>query len=173
MPTTWSIARRPTPSAPFPWLGHEAGRDTARVVAAVDERVDRVAVGGDRRQLDAAELVLDHVGLGDAARAALDGLTVGSGRVGDGQGDVLDAVAVLEHMLRDLVVAVESGGEDEADVALLDHVGRAVADAGLGPRVRGQVEAERVLVEVGGLLGVADPELEVIPALDRHEVGHG
>ena len=143
------------------------------VVAAVDERVDGVAVGRDRRELDAAELVLLHVRLRDSARAALDGLAVGLRRIGDGEGDVLDAVAVREHVLGDLVVAAQRGGEDEPDVPLLDHVRRAVAHAGLGAGVGGQLEAERVLVEVGGLLGVADPELEVVPALDRHEVAHG
>ena len=43
-----------------------------------------------------------------------------------------------------------------------------------GPGVRGAREAERVLVEVRGLLRVADPELDVVPAEQRHEVvGHG
>ena len=51
-----------------------AGEVRARVVGAVDERVDVLAVGRDRRQLDAAVLVLDPARLGDAARAALDGL---------------------------------------------------------------------------------------------------
>ena len=31
-------------------------------------------------------------------------------------------------------------------------------------------KAERVLVPVGGLLGVSDPELDVIPAVERHVV---
>ena len=55
-------------------------------------------------------------------------------------------------------------------MALLEHVGRTVANARLRPRVGHRREAERVLVEVRRLLGVADPELDVIPALDRHEI---
>ena len=60
--------------------------------------------------------------------------------------------------------------DDEPDLVLLEHVARAVAHAGLRPRVRGAVEAERVLVVERRLLRVADPQLDVIPAVERHEV---
>ena len=60
--------------------------------------------------------------------------------------------------------------EHEANLALLQHVGRAVANARLGTRVRDPLEPERVLVPVGRLLGVADPQLEVIPPFERHEI---
>ena len=82
----------------------------------------------------------------------------------------LRAVAVTACELRDLAVDAYAAREHEADVALLEHVRRAVANAGLGARIGGPREPERVLVEVRGLLGVPDPELEVIPALERHEV---
>src|SRR5262249_7394153 len=63
--------------------------------------------------------------------------------------------------------------DDEADVSLLEHVRGAVAQSRLRPRVRGAREAHRVLVEVGGLLCVPDPELDVIPGVERHEIfGH-
>ena len=63
--------------------------------------------------------------------------------------------------------------DDEPDLVLLEHVARAVADAGLGPRVRGAAEPERLLVVVGSLLRVPDPQLDVIPPVERHEVfGH-
>ena len=45
-------------------------------------------------------------------------------------------------------------------------VGRAVANARLRACVRGAREAERVLVEVRGLLRVPDPDLDVVPAVD-------
>jgi hypothetical protein len=35
----------------------------------------------------------------------------------------------------------------------------------------GAGEAEGLLVEVRRLLGVADPEIDVIPSVKRHEVG--
>ena len=75
-----------------------------------------------------------------------------------------------ERELADLVLAAKRARDDEPDVALLEHVARAVAHAGLGARVRGAAEAERVLVVVRGLLRVADPELDVVPAVERHEV---
>src|SRR5712691_6413729 len=144
------------------------------VVGAVHERVHRVAVGGDRRQLDPAELVLDPAGLDDAARAALHGLPVRLGRVRDGERDVLDAVAVAAGVVRDLVLLSQRAGDDETDVALLEHVRGAVADARLRAGVSHAREAQRVLVVEGSLLRVADVELDVIPALDRHESGaHG
>src|SRR5206468_3854040 len=64
----------------------------------------------------------------------------------------------------------QSARHDEPDVVLLQDVRGAVADARLRAGVRHAVEAEGALVEVGGLLRIAHPELEVVPALDRHEV---
>ena len=66
----------------------------ARVLGAVDEGVDVVAVRRDRRELDAAVVVLDPVRLDDAARAALDRLPVRVRGVGDGERDVAHAVAL-------------------------------------------------------------------------------
>ena len=59
---------------------------------------------------------------------------------------------------------------DETNLVLLEHVAHAVANAGLRACVRRAAEAERMLVVVGGLLGVPDPELDVIPTVERHEV---
>src|SRR5207248_3736387 len=70
-------------------------------------------------------------------------------------------------------VPAQAARYDEADLALLEEVGGAVADARLGPCVGRRPEPERTLVEVRRLLRVADPELDVIPALERHEVGRG
>ena len=151
----------------------EAGQERAGVVGAIDERVDRVAVRRDRRALDLPELVLDGVRLGDAARAARNGLAIRLRRVGHGERDVLDAVAVLREVARDLVLLAQRARDDEADLALLEDVRGAVAHSRLRPRVRRAREAHRVLVEVGGLLRVPDPELEVVPGVERHEVfGH-
>ena len=138
-----------------------AGEIRARVLLAVHEVVDRLAVRRDGGELDATVLVLDPARLVDSARAALQRLPVGLGRVGHAEGDVLDAVAVHVCVPRDLVVGPESARDDEARVALLEDVGRAVAHPRLGACVRGRVEAERALVEVGRLLGVPHPELEV------------
>src|SRR5205085_9639369 len=89
--------------------------------------------------------------------------------------DVLHPVAVPADMTRDLVILAERAREDETDVALLEHVRGPVADARLRARVGRRREAEPALVEVRRLLRVPDPELDVIPAGKRHEVGraHG
>jgi hypothetical protein len=81
-------------------------RDVARqvrafVAGAIDERVDDVAVGCDRRELDLAELVLDPARLGYTARAALHRLAVRVRRIGHAERDVLHAVAVEEGELAD------------------------------------------------------------------------
>jgi hypothetical protein len=120
--------------------------------------------------LHAAVLVLDPRRLRHAARAALERMAIGVLGVRDPDRDVLDAVAVQALVARDLVVAAKRAREDEADVPLLDDVGRAVADARLGARVRGLAKAEAALVEVRRLLRVAHPELEVVPVDKRHEV---
>jgi hypothetical protein len=148
-----------------------AGEIRARVVVAIHERVDVLAVGRDRGQFDAAEVVLDPVRLDHAPRAALDGLPVGLGRVRDRERDVLHAVAVGAGEAGDLAVRAEAARDHEPDAVLVEDVRGPVPDSSLRPRIRGLREPERVLVEVRSLLRVADVELEVIPPLDRHEVG--
>jgi hypothetical protein len=68
----WSMCLRPvgraTVSSRF---GAEAGQERAVVVAALDEGVDGVAVGGDGGGDDAAVLIGGLRGLGHRARAAL------------------------------------------------------------------------------------------------------
>ena len=115
-------------------------------------------------------LVLEPLGLRKPARAALNGLAVGVGGVRNLQGDVLRRIAMLGREAADVAVGADAAREHEPDVALLEHIGGAVADARLGAGVRDPLEAEGVLVPVGRLLGVADPQLEVVPALQGHEV---
>ena len=79
----------------------------------------------------------------------------------------------LCDVLGDLGVGAERGGEDEADFALLEDVGGAVAKAGLGAGVGDELHAEGGAVEVGGLAGVADVELDVVGAVEGEEVGDG
>ena len=64
----------------------------------------------------------------------------------------------------DVGVGAKRGGEDEADLALLQHVGGAVALAGFGAGVGDECHAEGCAVEVGGLARVADVELDVVGA---------
>ena len=70
------------------------------------------------------------------------------------------------------MILAERARQDEADLALAEHVRRTVPQPGLGPGVRDAREAERVLVEVRGLLRVTHPELDVVPTVERHEIAH-
>ena len=76
-------------------------------------------------------------------------------------------------MAGDLAGPEQRRGEHEADPALLEHVRGAVADPGLEPGVGGLAEAERVGEPVGGLDRVADVELDVVDAEQRHLVVAG
>ena len=92
------------------------------------------------------------------------------GHVIDGERDVVHPVPVLRHVLRDLAVGRERRGEHEADVVLDHHEAGPIAHAGLEPGVRHRREAPQRAVVVRGLLGVADPELDVVDAVERQEV---
>ena len=156
--------------AVFGGHGYEPGQEDAAVVAALDEGVDGVAVGGDGGDAHFAVLVAEGLGLADAARAAAGGLAPGGFGVVHPQRDVADAVAVQADVLGDRVVGLQRRGEHEADLVLHQDVGGAVARAGLGSAIGGQAEAERGAVEVRGLARVADVELDVIGAVQRQEV---
>ena len=93
--------------------------------------------------------------------------------VGNREGHVADPVAVHGLVPGDLVVGGEGGRQHEPDRPLLQHVGGAVAHAGLRAGVADQLEAERGAVVVRRLLGVADPELDRVVAQDREGVGRG
>jgi hypothetical protein len=88
----------------------------------------------------------------------------------EAQRDLVDAVAVAGVVSGDLVVALERPGQHQADATGLHDVRDAVAPAGLEPRVGGLGEPVRAREEVGGLRGVADEELDVVDAVDRHAV---
>ena len=65
-------------------------------------------------------------------------------------------------VLRDRTLGAERGREHESDLALLEQVGRAVADLGFETGVPRDGETERVHVVERGLAGVPDPELDMV-----------
>src|SRR4029450_289750 len=144
--------------------GGEPGQDRPGVAGAVDQRVDGVAVGGDGRPADDAVLVLVVGGLLDPAGASCGGGVLGGGGVGHAQGDVADPVAVAGDVLGDLGAGAKRAGQQQPDRPLLEHPGGVVAQAGLGAGVGDRGEAEPGAVEVGRLLGVADPQLDMVDA---------
>src|SRR6185369_159316 len=80
------------------------------------------------------------------------------------------AVAVPVHVLCDLAVGREGAGHDEGDVVPTEDIRDAIADAGLQARVGDRGEAPQRPVVVGRLLGVPDPELDVVDAVQGQEV---
>ena len=82
----------------------------------------------------------------------------------------MHAVAVLVHVLRDLAAGCQRRGEDEPDVVLDQHVAGSITDAGLQPRVGDRGEAPQGPIVGGRLLGVADPELDVVDAFEGEEI---
>jgi hypothetical protein len=115
----------------------------------------------------------DSHGAGDLRRIEVPALAVGVVDVRHRQRDHLHAVAVAGVVAPDLVVGRERAGQHDPDPALLEHVARAVAHAGLESGVGDLAEAERVDVEVGRLQGVADVQLDMVDAVQRHEVVAG
>ena len=68
------------------------------------------------------------------------------------------------------MIGDERPGQHDPDPALLEHVRGAIAHAGLQPRVADLLEAERPDPERGGLQRIPDVELDVVDAVERHEV---
>ena len=73
-------------------------------------------------------------------------------------------------VLGDLAVRAERAGQDDRDVVLAHHVAGAVADAGLQARIGDRREAPQGTEVVRRLARVADPELDVVDAVERQEV---
>src|SRR5258706_7371247 len=113
-------------------------KERALVLRAVDERVDRVAVGGGRGAADRAGLVLDRRGLLNRLGSALRRLPERAVYVLDFERDVADAVPMEPDLLGHETLRPERRGQHEADLALLEHVGRAVAPPRLQTAVRRQ-----------------------------------
>ena len=153
-------------------LGHlvVARREGAVVVGAIHERVNHLAVGVDGAAPQGALLALDLGRLERRDGPARGRLTPRRVDVVHGEGDVLHAVSVLRHVLRDLALVAERGGEDEADVVLHHHEAGPIANARLEARVGHRREAPERAVVVRRLLRVADPELNVVDALERQEI---
>ena len=78
-----------------------AGQEGAAMVAVLDERVDRVAVGRDRREADDAAGIAQLVRRDEALGAGLDRVLPGVLDVRDAERDVTDAVAVAAMVFGD------------------------------------------------------------------------
>ena len=151
-------------------LADVTGSERTVVAGAVDEGMEGVTVSLDRRHPDRPVLVADPVRRGDATSVTGGRLGIGVVDVGDRERDRPDTVAVTGMMGGDLGAGAETAGQDEPDPALLENVRYTVSEPGLEAGVRNPAESEGVLVEVSGLGGVADVELDVVDAVERHVI---
>jgi len=120
--------------------GLPAGRlvprqERAPVLRTVDEGMHGIAVRSHRRAPDLAPLILHRGRLLDALRAPLRRLAVGAVHVLHLECYVVDAVPVEADLLGHEPFRPQRRREHEAHPALLQHVGSAVAHAGLEARV--------------------------------------
>ncbi len=141
----------------------EPRHEDAAVAVALDERVNGVAVGGDRRLDELPARVFEHGRLAHDTRAAAHCHLERGLRVVDEDRDILDAVAVQRDVARDLVVRLQTGRQNEAQLVLLEQVADAIADARFGPGIGDLFETERRHIIMCCLLGVADVKLDVVP----------
>ncbi len=111
-----------------------------------------------------------HVGLGHADGAAAGGLAPGAARIVHPEGDNSHAVAVAMDVIGDGIARAQRRGEHETHLALLHHVGSAIALAGFRPGVGHQRHAECGAIKVGRLARVAHVELDVVGASERKKV---
>ena len=120
LPTQWSTSSRLRPSAAAGRLLDlpVARREDAVVVAPVDERVERLAVGADRATAQDAVLAAVELGRLQGRPAPRVVVSRNADRVVDREGDVVDAVAVAPDVLGDLAVRRQRRGEHERDVVL-------------------------------------------------------
>ncbi len=153
--------------------GDVPGQVGAVVLRPVDQRVPRLAVGGDRGHAHGAVVVGDVVRLVEDPRAHRPGVLDALVDVGHLQRQVDHAVAVLAVVVEDRAVGGDAAGEHEPGGAGAQDVGLRVAVTGLRTAVGLEVHAQRQLVERRGLAGVADHEADRVHRGHRERVAAG
>jgi hypothetical protein len=154
-------------------FGAEAGEERAVVVAALDEGVDGVTIGGDRGGGDAAKLIGCLHGSCHRPRATGCGFQPGLACIVDCERNDADAIAVVGDVIGYGTAGPQGGGQHKAYFALLDNVRCAIALAGLGAGVGHQAHAESGAIIIGRLARVAYVELNVIGTLEGQKILSG
>lgn len=151
----------------------EAWQEQTLIVDTLHESVRRVTVGANRSHHDRAMLILEGLRLSDRSSATLDGLLVDARGIIDMEGNVLDAITVLRVMGIEFLVAcgIERRSERELDLAIMDNMGGPLSVASLEASVGKILEAEACTVEGSGLLGITNPEGNVIEGMEHTNFG--
>src|SRR3989454_2446966 len=144
-----------------------AGGEDAVVVAPVHERVTDVAVRPNGRATEDAVIApIEIRRFHRRGRASRRRLAKRGARVVHGKGDIADAVSMATDVLGDLAVRRERCREHERDVVPAHHVARPVANPRLETGKGNRRESPQRAVVGGCLAGVANPELDVVDALE-------
>lgn len=151
----------------------EARHEDPVVIFSFDKGVDGVPVGEDGSGADDAVFIFEGLERVSRACAALEGGGVGLFSIVDPKGEYFYAIAVEVDVSGDVMIGAERGAEDKTNFILLEDIGGAVADTGLGSGVGDQFKSEGRLIKVSGLFGVAHIELDVIGAIDGKGILRG
>jgi hypothetical protein len=148
--------------------GGVAGEEGPGVRRSVHQRVPGAVRQHDGGEQDVAGRVARLVQVLDDVEAARPGPGHRRAHVGGDERDVGDRVAVLRDVPAERRPAPDLAGDDEPGGARGEHVLADPRPAGVRAAVGDRAHAERRLVVVRGLLGVADMEPDVVDH-PRHE----
>mmetsp|Transcript_19254 Transcript_19254/g.29532 ORF Transcript_19254/g.29532 Transcript_19254/m.29532 type:complete len:368 (+) Transcript_19254:150-1253(+) len=158
-------------------LGHvvslEAGEEDSLVVHSLDEAVDGVSESLDLGDDNTTIIVLVSGGLLDGGGSSLDGLLENASGIINGESNILDSVSVLVVVGGEILVSsrVQRGSEGKDDSSLSHNVGGEFSVSSLESLVGEVLEAESGAVEGSGLLGVANPEPNVVESMEDSDFG--
>ena len=124
--------------------------------------MDDLSVGLDRCSGDGASVLFQHRRFHGGNATIANRLLIGGFGIEYGERDVLDAVSESTHMSIAVSIGLQSGAQQQSDVALGQEVLGLVACARRQVGDLADVEAEAAGVEIRGLFGVADIEADVV-----------
>jgi hypothetical protein len=143
--------------------GNKTGQEETLVASALDKGVLGVTVGSNGGHPDGTVLVLLLKGSTDGLGTLLDGTVVDGVNIIDSEGYILDTITMEGEVVReDFVVGVKGGLEDKGNFILLDNMGADIAVTGLETTVGNLLESKAGGVEGSSLLGISDPEDNVV-----------
>ena len=142
-------------------------------VVGFDEGTDRLAVRLDARGMHAAVAGFDDGRLVCHLGTPLHGKLESRLRVGYGQRHVVHPGAVEMHVIRHRMLWALRAGDHEANVARLEQVRARIRHTRLRTPIRRYSKPEHRAEELRGLIGVANPPLEVRKAHDGEGVPRG
>ena len=134
--------------------------------------MDRVAIGMDRGAANGAVFILDIVRFFGRQRAATHRFLKCLIRIGHFQRDIAHAVAMLADVFRRRVVRRHGRGQNKIRLALAHRIRSALALAGFQSAISNLRKAEPLAVEISRLPRVADPEFDVVNALQLEWILH-